>query len=126
LNGLMMPTTPTGWRSVYTSMPVDTFSEYSPFVYSGIAQASSTTSSPRAISPAASEVTLPCSLVRIAARSPERALSSSRKANITCCRFAMEVSRHPGNARAAACTAASTSSVDAKRTRFCSTPRAGL
>ena len=32
LNGLMMPTTPTGWRSVYTSMPVETFSEYSPLM----------------------------------------------------------------------------------------------
>ncbi len=30
LNGLMMPTTPSGWRSVYTSTPVETFSEYSP------------------------------------------------------------------------------------------------
>jgi hypothetical protein len=71
-------------------------------------------------------ITLPCSLVRIAASSPERAFSSSRNANITCWRFAIDVSRHLGNARAAACTARSTSSVEAKRTRFCSTPSAGL
>ena len=41
-------------------------------------------------------------------------------------RLAIDVSRQPGNAPAAACTAASTSSVEAKRTRFCSTPSAGL
>src|SRR3954463_11977329 len=31
LNGLMMPTTPTGLLVEYTSTPVETFSEYSPF-----------------------------------------------------------------------------------------------
>src|SRR5690606_39282575 len=59
LKGLMIATTPSGWRTEYTSTPVDTFSAYSPFARWGTPQANSTTSRPRAISPSASEVTLP-------------------------------------------------------------------
>ena len=63
-------------------------------------QANSTTSWPRAISPSASECTLPCSAVMSAASSPLRLLSSSRKAKITCVRAASEVvAPRPGGAR---------------------------
>jgi cytosine deaminase len=48
LNGVMPATTPSGWRSEYMSMPVPTFSVYSPFSSCGMPQANSTTSSPRA------------------------------------------------------------------------------
>ena len=90
-------------------MPVETFSEYAPFVRCAMPQANSTTSMPRAISPSASEVTLPCSEVRIAASSSLRAFSSSRNANITLCRFAIEASRQPSKAARAFATATSTS-----------------
>ncbi len=126
LNGLMMPTTPTGSCTEYTSTPVETFWLNSPFARCGMPQANSMTSRPRAISPSASEVTLPCSLVRIAARSPLRALTISRKAKSTCWRFAQLASAHAGRAALAAWTATSTSRVEARRTSFWTTPRAGL
>ena len=75
----------------------------------GIAVAHSTTSMPRATSPSASAVTLPCSFVRIAASSPLRALSSSRKANSTACRLASEAPAQAGKAAFAEATAAATS-----------------
>ena len=90
LNGLMMPTTPSGCFSEYTSMPVDAFSVNAPLVSAGNPVARSTTSRPRAISPIASEVTLPCSAVMIAASSPLRSFSSCRNAKSTVCRFATE------------------------------------
>ena len=48
LNGLMIATTPSGWRSDDTSTRDDTPSEKSPFSSCGIPHANSTTSSPRA------------------------------------------------------------------------------
>ena len=75
----------------------------------GIPQANSTTSRPRATSPAASEVTLPCSELISSASSAVWLRISSRNANITEARLTSEVSRQPGNAADAAATAASTS-----------------
>ena len=57
----MPATTPSGWRSVYASMPVPTFSLNSLFRNCGAPHAYSTISMPRESSPAASESTLPCS-----------------------------------------------------------------
>ncbi len=116
LNGEMMPHTPSGCRIEYTSTLVDTPSEKPPLSRCGIPQANSTTSSPRFTSPSASVRTLPCSEVRIAARSSFRAESSSRNANITCERRASEECRHSVNACFAAATASSTSAADAKAT----------
>ena len=53
-------------------------------------QANSTTSRPRAISPRASECTLPCSRVMISASSSLRESSSSRNRNITLARVVIE------------------------------------
>ena len=63
LNGVMPATTPSGCRIEYESTPVETFSEKPPLSRCGMPQANSTTSRPRATSPAASEATLPCSAV---------------------------------------------------------------
>src|SRR6266700_4402790 len=60
LNGVMPATAPTGCRIEYESTPVETFSEKPPLSRCGMPQANSTTSRPRATSPAASEATLPC------------------------------------------------------------------
>ena len=89
-------------------------------------QANSTTSWPRVTSPSASESTLPCSAVMIAASSPLRAFSSSRNANRTWVRLASEVSRHAGKAAAAEATTACTSSSPAKATWADTSPVAGL
>ena len=62
LNGVMPATTPSGWRIDQASMPVPTWSVYSPFSRCGMPQANSTTSRPRCTSPSASDSTLPCSL----------------------------------------------------------------
>ena len=113
LNGEMIPTTPSGCRTECTSTLVEAFSVNAPFTRCGIPQANSTTSWPRETSPNASERTLPCSEVMIAASSPLRAFSSSRNANRTWVRLASEVSRQPGNAAAAAETTASTSASSA-------------
>ena len=68
LNGVMPAQTPTGWRSVWVSTCVPTFSEYSPFSRCGMPQANSTTSMPRCTEPIASASALPCSSVTISAR----------------------------------------------------------
>ena len=88
-------------------------------------QANSTTSRPRATSPSASESTLPCSAVMIAASSCLRALSSSRKAKTTCVRRVRDAFRHSAAAAAALCTASSTTPADARSTRPDSRPVAG-
>ena len=61
LNGVIPATTPSGWRSEWLSTRVPTFSVTSPLSSCGAAVANSTTSVPRAISPSASDQTLPCS-----------------------------------------------------------------
>ena len=75
-------------------------------------QANSTTSSPRATSPSASDTTLPCSAVIRVARSRACLAISSRNRNITSARRTSDVSRQPeqGPPAAAALTAAPTSS----------------
>ncbi len=94
LNGEMIPTTPSGCFSEYTSTPVDAFSLNAPLIRCGNPVASSTTSWPRRISPIASETTLPCSAVMISASSRLRAFNSSRNANSTPCRRAIEYPFH--------------------------------
>ena len=89
-------------------------------------QANSTISWPRLTSPNASDSTLPCSAVMIAASSSLRAFNSSRNANNTCVRRASEVSRHSGKAAFAAATIASTSSADARASWPLISPLAGL
>ena len=98
LNGEMMPTTPSGCRVECTSTFVEAFSVKPPLIKCGMPQANSTTSWPRLTSPSASESTLPCSEVMIAASSFFRAFSSSRKAKRIWVRLVREVSRHFGNA----------------------------
>ena len=44
LNGLMIPTTPSGWRIEETSMPVEAFAVAEPLSRCGMPQANSTTS----------------------------------------------------------------------------------
>ena len=66
LNGVMPATTPSGWRIVQLSMPVETWSVYWPLSSCGMPQANSTMSMPRETSPCASVKTLPCSAVMIA------------------------------------------------------------
>ncbi len=127
LNGLITATGPSGWRTECTSTPVEAFSVNEPLSRCGIPQANSTTTSwPRATSPAASASTLPCSAVMIAASSGARAFSSSRKANSTWVRRASEASRQAGKASAAAATTWSTSSVVARGTDPVTAPVAGL
>src|SRR6478736_1120944 len=91
-----------------------------------IPQANSTTSWPRETSPRASESTLPCSAVMIAASSSLRALSNSRKANSTWVRLVSEVSRQAGNAAAAASITTRASSTLASATSPVTAPVAGL
>ena len=90
-----------------------------------IPQANSTTSSPRATSPSASECTLPCSETMSAASSSLCWFSSSRNANSTVVRLATDAARQPGNAAAAAATASSTSFTAAKSTDPVTAPVAG-
>ena len=89
-------------------------------------QASSTTSRPRDTSPSASETTLPCSAVMISASSCLRAFSSSRKANMIEVRLVSDVSRHAGNASAAARMPSRVWSAEASATFPLVTPVAGL
>jgi len=116
LNGLMMPTTPSGWRMLLTSTPVETWGELPPLSRWGMPQANSTTSWPRETSPRASERTLPCSAVMIAASSCLRALSSSRKAKTTWVRAVTDFAPHSAAAFLAEATAASISAGPAKAT----------
>ena len=55
LKGQMPATTPTGWRMVWMSTPVEMSKEYSPFRATLMPQAKSRVSRPRWISPMASE-----------------------------------------------------------------------
>ena len=89
-------------------------------------QQNSITSSPRATSPSASEVTFPCSSVSSRARSPRWAWKSSRIRKKSSARRDSESARQSGSAFRAAATARSISSADAKATVPVCTPRAGL
>ncbi len=75
LNGVMMATTPTGWRIMISSMPRAMSSTLLPIISVGMPHATSTFSMPRRSSPSASASVLPHSRVIAAARS--RMLASS-------------------------------------------------
>jgi hypothetical protein len=125
LKGVMPATTPSGCRSEYESTPVDTFSENPPLSRCGMPQANSTTSRPRATSPAASEATLPCSAVISAARSLVWLCTSSRNANRIAARLDSETFFQLSKAVLAAATAAFTSAGLAKSTWPLTWPVAG-
>jgi hypothetical protein len=125
LNGVIPATTPSGCRIWYTSTPPETCSLKPPLRRFGIPVANSRFSSPRAISPSASEGTLPCSAVRWAAMSARCWSTRFRIRNRISVRRDSEVARQPGNASAAARTALSTSAADARSTSRASCPVAG-
>ncbi len=125
LNGVIPATTPRGWRIWKTSTPVETCSLKPPFRRFGMPQANSRFSIPRAISPNASDGTLPCSAVRWAASSLRRASTRFRILNRMSVRFESEVARHAGKAALAAATAAASSSTLAKSTWRAILPVAG-
>ena len=84
--------------------------------------ANSRFSRPRAISPSASDGTLPCSAVRCAASSWRRWSTRFRILNMMSVRLDSDVARQAGKAALAAATAAATSSVEAKSTWRVSAP----
>ena len=88
--------------------------------------ANSRFSRPRAISPSASDGTLPCSAVSSAAISLRWASTRFRIRNMTSVRFDSDVARQAGKAALAAATAAATSSTDAKSTYFVTLPGRGV
>ncbi len=126
LNGVIPATTPSGSRNEYTSIPVETWSEYSPLSCSMIPQANSTTSSPRPISPFASERTLPCSEVTIAASSSVCAANCSRNLNRIPVRVDNDIWDHESAAFRAAATTLLMSSWLASRSSPVTCPVAGL
>ena len=125
LNGVMPATTPTGWSTVWTSTPPDTSAEWAPLSRWGMPQANSTLSRPRATSPCASDATLPCSRVTMAASSSRSACSSSRSRNSIPARRPDGDSPQAAAASTASLTAPSTSAADASATSAVCTPRAG-
>ena len=70
LNGVITPTTPTGWLTISTSIPRETPSSISPFSMCGAAMAASTASIPRPSSAEASGTVLPMSVASRRASSP--------------------------------------------------------
>ncbi len=126
LNGVTPATTPSGWRIVQLSMPVETWSVKSPFSSCGMPQANSTMSMPRITSPWASVKTLPCSAVIVAARASRCSFISARKRFITRARRSGGVSAQAGTATLALATAASTSAALASATCRATAPVAGL
>ena len=126
LNGVMQATTPTGWRTEWTSTPPETCSERSPLSVWDSPVANSMFSRPRVISPSASERTLPCSLVSRAASSGRRCIRSSRTRKKILVRLARLVARQPGRAACAAAMASSTRAAEASATSFSWAPVAGL
>src|ERR1051325_1033310 len=126
LNGVIPAQTPSGWRTDQLSMPRPTCSVYSPFNRCGMPQANSTTSTPRVISPCASEKTLPCSSEMVRARLSCSRASSSRNLNMIRARVSGGVAAQPGNALAADWTAASISAPLPSATRRIFSPVARL
>ena len=104
---------------------METFSENPPLSRCGMPQANSTTSRPRATSPAASEATLPCSAVISAARSLMWLCTSSRNENKIAARLDSETLLQVSEAVVAAATTASTSAGLAKSTCPLTWPVAG-
>ena len=125
LNGVIPATTPSGWRSEYTSMPVPTAVEYSPLSRCGAPMQNSITSTPRWMSPFASSRVLPCSRESSSARGSSSSRRSSRKRMNTRARFCGLVAAHAGCAASAFAIAARTSSPVARGTRACTAPVLG-
>ena len=125
LNGVMPATTPSGWRSVQLSIPLDTWSVKSPLSSCGIPQANSAISMPRVTSPCASLSTLPCSLVMSAASASRRSVSSATKRASTRARRTGGVFAQAGSADCALATAAATSAGSAQATCRATAPLAG-
>jgi hypothetical protein len=126
LNGVIPATTPSGWRIDHASIPVPTWSVYSPFSRCGMPQANSTTSRPRCTSPSASDSTLPCSPVIISDISRRSRSSRSFSLNITRARRSGGVAAQAGQAAFAAATVLSTSDASAIATFAVTSPEAGL
>ena len=126
LNGVMPATTPSGWRTVWTSTPVEAWELKLPLSRSPRPHANSMFSNPRATSPSASECTLPCSAVNRAAISAALASTRFRNECISFVRVASDVCRHSSKAALDEATAASTSSTLARPTSADCSPVAGL
>ena len=109
LNGVMPAPMPSGWRIDQTSIPVPAPWVYSPLSMCGMPQHTSTTSSPRWMSPFESATTLPCSDESSSASDCMFASISSLKRNSTRARRCGLVAAHWGCAVLAAATAASSS-----------------
>ena len=108
LNGVMPATTPSGWRRVCTSTPVEASALNSLLDAWLIPQTNSIVSRPRAISPRASSTVLPCSLEITSASSCSCVTMSSRMRNRIMVRLASEVRPHVFCASVATRTASST------------------
>ncbi|MCY1414621.1 hypothetical protein D9M71_300760 [compost metagenome] len=126
LNGVIPATTPRAWRRAWESMLLPMFSLTSPFSRCGPPQANSTTSMPRTTSPRASECTLPCSAVMIAASFPAFCSSSSLKRLSTRARRSGVVADQAGKAALAEATASLSSRMLASGTCALIWPVAGL
>ena len=116
LNGVMPATTPSGWRTEWTSTPVPTDSENSPLSRCGAPRENSTTSRPRCRSPWASGKVLPCSSDR--SRAMSSALARMRRIHSlrTRVRFSGLQAPHSFCASLALATARSTSALSARPT----------
>ncbi len=113
LKGVMPATTPRGWRIEYMSMPGPAPSVKSPFSRCGMPVQNSDTSTPRWMSPLASETVLPCSRASSSAReSVSWAMRSRNFMNTRARRWGL-VAAQAGWAALAFSTAARSSSRDA-------------
>ena len=125
LKGAMPATTPTGWRSVWTSTPVDAWSVNSPLSAALIPHAKSTVSRPRAISPRASPWVFPPSRTMMPASSSWCSMMSWRNLNMTSTRLASGVRAHSAWAARATRTTWSRSAESARRSSSTASPVAG-
>ncbi len=122
----MPTTTPSGWRSVWQSMPRAIFSNDSPISKEGMPQANSTTSIPRLRSPRASDSVLPCSVEMPRQSSSKASSNKIFTRNSTWARSFGGVSRHIGKAALAAATTSFTSAGPHIGTVAMTLPRDGL
>src|SRR5690625_2086660 len=126
LNGVMPATTPRGWRTVWASTPVETFSEKPPLRSWVMEVANSRVSRPRAISPLASPMVLPCSREIATAISSVLSSISWRMRNRIWVRLASDTFAHSRWASAAERTAWSTVSAPPRCRVPTSAPVAGF
>ena len=127
LNGVIAPTTPTGWRTSSTSTPPrDALEVLALEQVRDRAVAASVDSIPRSTSPRASPSVLPMSSVTRRAISSWCSQSASRSAITARARFCGGTARQAGCASRAARAAASTSAAPESGTSAASSPVAGL